>query len=416
MTKYKKSTRHKTIISLLLTIWILSIVGLFFFKFFPIEIGAPTPSQKQYPELQKLKNNTYDFTQLKTYFTNLAQKKGGVYAYKILQHADIPANTDLHLLGHAVGEQLYKQQGIEGMEYCTQDFRNACSHSIVVGTLLDNGATEKIFEKIDQACKKAPGGYGAYGLCYHGLGHGVLAYTNYDMRKAAKLCEKTMRLGENIAYAQCISGTVMEIVGGGDHDKKTWTKQSTYYLSDPNPLALCQSTSIKAPATSLCYNYITPHLFTLAGFDPSNTHDPVSFQKAFLYCDAIPELETRSRDACFGGFGKEFVVLAKDRDIRNIGDMTKRQLTLISQWCHLAPTEKAQQSCIFSALTSLFWGGENKPHAAVGLCTLLFDKKEQKECFTFLFSVVTKYIKDPTYQQKVCKLVPQIYKNHCQEK
>jgi hypothetical protein len=139
-------------------------------------LKANTPS---YPEITELANKHYTFTELKQYFTKLAETKGGAYAYEVLKQAAVPPQTDMHLLGHVVGDQLYRQQGIEGIKVCTDDFRNACSHSIVVGLLLDKGET--ILPEIAKTCKEAPGGTGAYTMCYHGLGHGVLAYTNYNL-------------------------------------------------------------------------------------------------------------------------------------------------------------------------------------------------------------------------------------------
>lgn len=409
----KKSKRKKVYLFLFL-FWIIGIVSLLSWKYIQTYYKTTPFSQNSpnvYPEVKALTGNAYDFTQLKRYYTKLAQKKGGVYAYEVLKRADIPPNTDVHLLGHVVGEQLYKQQGIEGMKYCTQDFRNACSHTIVVGMLLQYG--ENIFNQIDAACKKAPGGYGAYTMCYHGIGHGVLAYEGFDFQKAVKLCRKTQQYGSTGTYGECIGGTVMEIIGGGDHDKETWKKESQKYLSRDDPLSLCKDNGIQKSGNFFCYTYLTPHLFTRAGFNPHGTYDEKSFAKAFTYCDAIPKQDVSDRNACFGGFGKEFVVLAKDRDIRNVSTMTPRQLEIVSTWCHLASHEEGTMACIYSAVLSLLWGGENPPDAAVKFCSLIPDQKEQQRCFTHLFSVVNGFIKNKAYQENVCNLVPKHYITHC---
>lgn len=426
--RHQKKNNQKKIILFLLIFWVIGTCSLLLLKYF--QMNPPTVilrlveesrsfaplriTPTSYPELKQLKDNTYTYSQLKTYFTKLAQKKGGVYAYEILKKADTPANTDLHLLGHAIGEQLYKQQGIQGMEYCTQDFRNACSHSIVVGALLEYGPTKDIFKKIEEACQKAPGGYGAYNLCYHGLGHGILAYENFDFTKGVSLCKKVKKYAMRTAYSECIGGATMEIIGGGDHDKQTWEKQSKKYLSSINPLELCQNKAVERKY--FCYMYITPHLFTLAGFNPQNTHDPITFKKAFTYCDAIPKTEKYSREACFGGFGKEFVVLAKERDIRNIAEMSDQQVKTVYQWCSLAPHEEGRRACISIALNSFLWGGENEPTAAVKFCSLVIKQKEKDMCFSHLFSVVHNFIKNPFYQDQVCRLTPSEYKNICKKK
>ena len=113
----------------------------------------------------------------------------------MLKRASVPSGTDMHLLGHVVGDILYAQEGLKGIKTCTHDFRNACSHTIVVGLFSEQG--EVALPKIAETCYQAPGGSGAYTMCFHGLGHGVLAYTGYDLTKAAQLCQKTGTTGYN---------------------------------------------------------------------------------------------------------------------------------------------------------------------------------------------------------------------------
>src|SRR3989344_6471857 len=88
-----------------------------------------------YAEARAIGDGARDFKELSDRFAQLARERGGVYAFEVLKQADLPPNTDLHLLGHIVGDELYKQEGLAGIAHCTQDFRNACSHSIVIGTL-----------------------------------------------------------------------------------------------------------------------------------------------------------------------------------------------------------------------------------------------------------------------------------------
>src|SRR3989344_7123689 len=152
-------------------------------------VGHPILSfENKNSELDYVENKNLNFEELKSYFQNLAERKGARHAFEILNTASLPPNTDLHLLGHIVGDVLYKQEGIRGMEVCTNDFRNACSHSIVVGIFFDKG--ESALSEIAETCRRAPGGSGAYTMSLHGLGHGILAAVDYDMGRAAELCNK----------------------------------------------------------------------------------------------------------------------------------------------------------------------------------------------------------------------------------
>lgn len=373
-----------------------------------------TLTHTNYTEIQELGSKNYTFSELKDYFTKVAEAKGAEYAYKVLKEAPVPPNTDMHLMGHIVGDILYKQQGMDGIKVCTDDFRNACSHSIVVGLLLDKG--EETLPDIAKACKLAPGGPGAYTMCYHGLGHGVLAYADFDLKKAINLCAKTSIEGLNGSESvQCIGGAIMEIISGGDHDKKTWGAQREKYLKNNNPLYPCMADFMPNQARQMCLTYLTPHLFEVAGADLGHpTAD--DFKAAFPYCDKLPEKDKANRDACFGGFGKEFVVLAPERDIRKVDQMNQEQLTKVYTWCKLAEVREGIAACIISAVSSIYWGGENQKGAAINFCALIDDNYYQKTCFMNLIAAVSFYIKDTIYRNEFCRELPTIYQKECQEK
>ncbi len=166
-----------------------------------------------YSEATAIGVGVEDFTQLSDRFQNLAKEKGALYAYEVLRRAVLPPGTYVHLLGHTVGDELYKQKGVSGIADCTQEFRNACSHTIVIGALNEFGS-EKALSLIHEACKKAPGGSGAYTMCHHGLGHGVFAYYGYDLTKTDAFCKKTGTAAyHNREYVECMGGAIMELMG-----------------------------------------------------------------------------------------------------------------------------------------------------------------------------------------------------------
>jgi len=316
-------------------------------------------------------------------------------------------------LGHVVGEILYLQKGAEGIKYCTPDFRNACSHTIVVGLFLDKG--EAALKDIHEACKKAPGGLGAYTMCHHGLGHGILSYTNYDLEKTVALCKKTGTSERKFEeYPECVGGAIMEQISGGDHDKKTWQKQREVNLKASDPLYPCNSDVIPdESAKKLCFIYITPHLFNTAGETTEGKPTTEAITKAFTFCNQIPKPDVQNRDVCFGGFGKEFVVLARDRDIRNVDNMPAGQLKQVMDWCNLTPDQEGQKSCIKFSVGSLFWGGENKRTAAVNFCNIT--TTHQADCFASLTNNIRRFVPDKKYRQEYCNELPENSKEYCQK-
>ena len=366
----------------------------------------------QFPELEHLKKNQLSFDDLKTYFTNISEKKGAKYAYEVLKIAPVAPNTDMHLLAHVVGDILYTQLGAEGIQVCTQDFRNACSHSIVVGLFTDKG--EGALNEIKDACKKAPGGLGAYTMCYHGLGHGILAYTGYDFPKTINLCQKTTtKESEGSEYPECVSGAVMEIISGGGHDKELWAKQRPKYLKVGDPFYICSPPLMPQEAKGRCLDYLTPHLWEAVGGDINNPKNE-DFQKAFKLCHLITEEDFRN--ICFGGFGKEFVGLAQSRDIRSVDQMNEGRLKQIIDWCNLAEEKAGTRSCLSHALSSIFWGGENDYHASIRFCSVIADSENSSACFLNLIEQVSYYVKDAKVKESFCKEIPDSFSIQCKSR
>lgn len=401
----KTVTVNQKLLLILLLFWLNVgfIAGWFIFK-------QSQPTQL-YPEVKIIAQTEFSsFQELTDFFADLAFEKGAVYAFEVLKIADLPPNTDVHLLGHTVGDILYEQEGSDGIQYCTPDFRNACSHTIVIGLFLDYG--EDAIPIISDACHKAPGGKGAYTMCFHGLGHGVLAYTGYDMEKATELCDQMGT--EEYAYreaSECIGGVTMEMVSGV-HDPDLWQIQLANYLREDDPLYPCTADFISDRDRHMCITYWTPRLFQLAGTNLQKP-DPDFFEQAFTFCQTLNDQE--DRQTCFASFGKEFIVLARDRDVRNFGRMTDQEMLRSQKWCDLAPNREATKACLLSSVGSLYWGGENPPEVSIQFCNLVEDQEYRAACYNELIHAVDYYISDPTYHQLFCDQVVGEFEQQCKE-
>ena len=396
------------------TILIFILLDIALFSIFILKNYSSSSFRGDFSEIEKVKNAGMDFRSLSVFFTDLANEKGGEYAYKSLALAAkllyIPPNIDLHLLGHVVGDILYKQEGIEGIKVCTNDLRNACSHSIVVGAFLEKG--RPVLKEVVELCKLAPGGKGAFTMCVHGLGHGVLAFTEYDMKEAVKLCEDIgdPNAGDRI-YTECAGGISMEMMAGVN-DREQWEKEKPNYFSKTDPLSPCDLDFMPDAARPICYNFLTPHLFEFAG---ANLSRPLAehYKKAFTYCNEIPKDRISERSSCYSGFGKEFVVLVNDRNVQSVENMGADKLARIYEWCSLTDDSQGRNNCMHSALASLYWGGENKPEAALKFCSLISNRDDNESCFNGLINAVGFYIDDQGYKKSFCAEVPEGLKENC---
>lgn len=369
-------------------------------------------AESGYFELAQIASESpsWDFREASKFFKDLSEVKGALYAYEVLLRAPLPAGTDLHLLAHVVGDELYKQRGIGGITSCTDDFRNACSHSIVIGALFSNG--EGILNEIADICKQAPGGSGAYTMCFHGLGHGVLAFKGYELPEAVKLCEMVGTSEYQYReYTECVGGSIMEMIAGV-HDTRQWEKKSAIFFKKSDPLYPCSASFIPTEVRPICYSYLTPHLFEAVGGSLA-APTPDNFEKAFSLCEALPVSQRENRKACFGGFGKEFVVLANVRDIRSLDSMDDTALQKIISWCALAKSQEAILSCNGNALASLYWGGENSGQKAVRFCSLMNDDDFRSVCFNDLMDQFLVYTPVGSEREKLCVFLPGNYQNKC---
>ncbi len=368
-------------------------------------------STDSFQEATRISVGVQNFEQLSKRFQSLAREKGALYTYEILRRAVLPPGTDVHLLGYTVGDELYTQKGVGGIADCTQEFRNACSHTIVIGALNEFGS-EKALGLIQDSCQLAPGGSGAYTMCYHGLGHGVYAFFGYDLEKTVAFCKKTgTRDYKDREYTECVGGAIMELMGGGGHDKAVWSASREKYLSMDDPLAPCSTNVIPMDAKSFCYMYITPHLFEASGGDLANPL-PKDFAAAFMFCDTIEKSSRELRQSCFSGIGKEFPVLALSRDIRSVNKSDDAALRQMRGWCVLAPHDEAYEDCTRAIISSLYWGGENDPNTVIKFCVLA-EEADRERCFGGIFEEVKQYPSLRYPKTEFCSLVPSDVEPSC---
>lgn len=390
--------RQYLLIGLVLAILVLGALGVMYER-----------SQEVFPEVEELARGERTFQEYSDYFRDLSDKKGAVYAYDVLLRASLAPGIDLHLLGHVIGDMLYKQQGVKAMHSCTQEFRNACSHSVVIGILLEHG--EGSLGEIAATCKDAPGGEGSYTMCFHGLGHGVLAYNGYRLDDAVAMCKRvgTTEFADQ-EYGQCVGGAVMEMIAGV-HDREVWQSQYNRYFTATDPLKLCTSDYMDPSVRTYCYMQLTPYLFQVAGIN-LDTPDPNLFGKAFSLCEAVPMTAQRERDACYRGFGKEFVVMARNHDVRRVNETDEAALRTVRSWCALAGDSDGEVQCNASALDSLYWGGEIPPDAAFRFCAIATGA-EQTACYQKLTNLITYYLPQGLKRKGVCERLPEEYQNLC---
>ncbi len=128
---------------------------------------------------------------------------GADEAYALFMKEVPETAIDPHSQIHAFGEALYEVLGLDGLQTCDTAYEFGCYHSFF-GVAVNAEGIE-VLPQFDEACRKK---YGSQNLpCEHGIGHGLLVYTDYEnMVKALELCETLSKR----PTGGCTSGVFME--------------------------------------------------------------------------------------------------------------------------------------------------------------------------------------------------------------
>lgn len=375
----------------------------------------------RYPELAELSSTSLSAEEYADYFTKLAREKGAVYAFTILYKAPFPFGIDTHTIAHYVGYILYEERGSDAITFCTEEYLDdACVHAIVIQGLVREG--HQALQYLTNACENLPRGTSAYADCFHGMGHGILSYLNYDYEETVTQCKEVGILASQqgsqqehqalYVWKQCIDGATMELFQPL-HDKQAQAMVKETYLPDSDPLMPCDASFLPDEVRSSCYIYVRSRALRAAGI----AHDDFSLnadkhRKALSYCEAIPNVGDRK--ACYGGFGMHFVYTANGNDNRTFQDMNDEALKKINTLCSLAPTLDWQSPCVLTAAETILIRSRDVD-TAMRLCSLTPDATIKDRCYRATIELTTMYVPKRD-RLGMCTKVPVSYKEFCYEK
>lgn len=142
--------------------------------------------------------------------------EGSMYAFDVLE-AMTALDRDVkrmdHPMAHVLGRHALYVYGTIGETLIT------CSHKVFQGCI--HGALQEYFERVelddadlDAVCPPGASAFERY-ACMHGLGHGLVLATGYDLPHSLDLCAS---LGEHTDRVNCYGGAFMEnVVAHNDH-------------------------------------------------------------------------------------------------------------------------------------------------------------------------------------------------------
>ncbi len=276
------------------TICVLMLIGIggFFFLQKPISSSktANTPSATAL-ELRALKEN----------WKNIIVSEGGELAYaKFIKQAS-ESLISTHEQAHSFGEALYEAEGINGLRACDSSFEFGCYHSFFGVAVQAEGI--EVLPQFDEACRTK---YGDYNLpCQHGIGHGILVYTDYtNLVKALELCETISTL----PTGGCSSGVFMEY---NFHSMDESENGSYLRVQEEDLYAPCNMLPLRFQAS--CYNEQVQWWQSIFNSD---------FGYIGTLCQTLPS-NTDVSEACFHGMGN-YIAANEELNLEKINEQCSR--------------------------------------------------------------------------------------------
>jgi hypothetical protein len=253
------------------------------------------------------------------------------------------SSLDTHEQAHAFGEALYLVEGLSGLQYCDSSFEFGCYHSFFGVAVLEKGIG--VLSEFSDACRAK---FGDYNLpCEHGIGHGVLVYTDYENLEQALLLCKTI---SDLPTGGCSSGVFME----NNFHTMDETREGMFVRPDEGDLfAPCNS--LKEEFQASCYLEQVQWWQSLFNSD---------FEHIGGLCNTLTQ-GTENYEACFHGIGNYLAAEAK------------LQVAEIVTGCARMPDASSQALCHEGA-SWLVRGDGTGIEDAKKVCTALMGEPEEK--------------------------------------
>jgi hypothetical protein len=161
-----------------------------------------------------------------------------------------------------------------------------------------------------------------YYQCDHGLGHGLMLYTAYDLPQALRFCDK---LRTDFDQTSCTGGVFMENLSSSFGFKTKW-------LDKRNLLYPCNSKLVRGRDKIYCYTIVAQRILPAVKYDWVKTAD---------WCRRS---EPGWADECFQSYGRSVASVTRSLGRGTIFDDADKMQAL----CHKAGS--GEQDCITGAV------------------------------------------------------------------
>ncbi len=290
-----------------------------------------------------------------------------------------------HDSAHEAGRFSYEIYGDESFEECSAECHSGCYHGATEAYFKEHG-TANLAENLNTLCGDELNAFFSH-QCVHGIGHGLMAWTSYEIFDALESCNLLDKRQDS-----CWTGVFMENIVGGlakaNAEKNPGQADHfTEYLSD-DPHYPCNHPRLEEKYRSSCYFLQTSRMVQLFGSD---------FKKVADSCGAAPEVYQRT---CFESMG------------RDIGGTFRGNAAGAIAACASAPKGDLRIGCLSGAAQDAFWDPSGAP-AALAFCKLITDIAEKSGCYQTIFGRAPEILVGAAERKSFCEKAESAYQSDC---
>ncbi len=296
---------------------------------------------------------------------------GPAAAVVALKAVELDTGRYCHDAAHEAGRLAYEIFGPVSFAISGHECQAGALHGSTEAMFAARG-TSRLAEDVAALCSRADNRFVRH-QCYHGVGHGLMAWTTYEIHEALEQCDVIER-----AYdaSSCYSGVFMENVVGG---LSGVMGHETEYLRADDPHFPCDVIESKYRAD--CYYYQTSHMWRVFDGDMSQI------------AGVCAALEGRARDLCFSSYG------------RDVGNQTRGDPAGAIELCGHAPAGEDRVECISGSAQDRFWETTGADEA-ISLCSMLTDPAETESCWWTIIDRAGDVFVDEAGRRGFCDRIP----------
>ena len=297
---------------------------------------------------------------------------------KVLRQGEVETGLDCHQSAHHLGRMTFAAYGAAASVSVEETCRSGMRHGMMEQLFVTRGITN-LAEDVEVLCPSQVDSFSRH-QCLHGVGHGVMAWTAYEIEDALKLCDL---MSNESSRSSCYTGIFMENVVSG---LSAQVGQSSAYVDRSDPHYPCNI--LDERYVDDCYWYQTSQMLVVFNRD---------LELVVQACQEAPPLARRS---CFGSYG------------RDLSGIHGRSPLMINHYCGLAPSVQFRGACIDGAARTLFWE-ESQQDDGLALCAAVEDPLLAESCYESVFGQARTVLGD---LEPFCGKAPDQWQDRCRRR